>query len=91
MAFTKDIIDFNGKTDSEIVDILDAVQLINFILGVTNFDFIESYLADCNADNIINIQDVIIIVNYIINMLKVNSYINLYQYFLINRIKFPRR
>ena len=52
----------------EIVDILDAVQLINFILGVTDFDFIESYLADCNADNIINIQDVIIIVNYIINI-----------------------
>ena len=52
----------------EIVDILDAVQLINFILGVTDFDFIESYLADCNTDNIINIQDVIIIVNYIINI-----------------------
>ena len=51
-----------------IIDILDVVQLINFILGTADFDFEEFYLADCNSDEIINIQDVIIVVNYIINM-----------------------
>ena len=50
-----------------IIDILDIIQLINFILGVSNLDFEESYLADCNNDDIINIQDIVIIVNYIIN------------------------
>ena len=52
----------------DIIDILDVIQLINFILGVNDFDFEEFYLADCNNDNIINIQDIIIIVNYIINI-----------------------
>ena len=51
-----------------IVDILDIVQLINFILGISDFDFEESYLADANSDNIINIQDLIIIINYIVNI-----------------------
>ena len=65
-----DNINFNSGdiNQDNIIDILDVIQLINFILGVTNFDFEESYLADCNNDDIINIQDIIIIVNYIINI-----------------------
>ena len=51
-----------------IVDILDIVNLVNFILGNIEFNLIETHLADCNNDEIINIQDLIIIVNYIINI-----------------------
>ena len=51
-----------------IVDILDVVNLVNFILGNIEFNLIETHLADCNNDEIINIQDLIIIVNYIINI-----------------------
>ena len=65
-----DNIDFNlGDINQDtLIDILDAVQLVNFILGTTVFNLTELYLADCNSDEIINIQDIIIIVNYIINI-----------------------
>ena len=65
-----DNINFNlgDINQDQIIDILDVVQLINFILGQTIFDFEELYLADCNSDNTINIQDIIIIVNYIISI-----------------------
>ena len=51
-----------------IIDILDIVSLVNFILGNTEFNLIETHLSDCNSDDIINIQDLIIIINYIINI-----------------------
>jgi len=51
-----------------IIDILDIILLINYILGDIEFDFLEYYLADSNNDNLINIQDVIITINYIINI-----------------------
>ena len=60
--------DLGDINQDQIVDILDIVQLINFILGQTIFNFEELYLADCNSDSIINIQDIIIIVNHIINI-----------------------
>ena len=60
--------DLGDINQDQIIDILDIVQLINFILGQTIFNFEELYLADCNTDNIINIQDIIIIVNYVINI-----------------------
>jgi len=55
--------DINQDT---IIDILDVVQLVNFIMG-NNPSGMEFYLADLNADNIINIQDIIIIINYILS------------------------
>ena len=51
-----------------IIDILDIVNLVNFILGNTEFDLIQAHLADCNSDESINIQDLIIIINHIINI-----------------------
>jgi uncharacterized Ntn-hydrolase superfamily protein len=60
--------DLGDINQDQIVDILDIVQLVNFILGQTIFNFAELYLADCNSDSIINIQDIIILVNYIINI-----------------------
>ena len=51
-----------------IVDILDVINLVNFMLGNTEFNFMSAHLADINSDNIINIQDLILIVNHIINI-----------------------
>ena len=51
-----------------IIDILDVVNLVNFILGNIELNLIETHLADCNNDDFINIQDLIIIANYIINI-----------------------
>ena len=55
--------DINQDT---IIDILDVVQLVNFIME-NNPSGVEFYLADLNTDNIINIQDIIIIINYILS------------------------
>ena len=60
--------DYGDINQDNIIDILDVVQIINYILGSNEFNFEEYYLADCNNDEIINIQDIIIIVNYIINI-----------------------
>ena len=51
-----------------IIDILDIIILVNFILGSSESNLISAYLADTNSDDIINIQDIIIIINYIINI-----------------------
>ena len=50
-----------------IIDILDIVSIINFILGYENPDTIEEIASDLNSDGIINIQDIIIIINIILN------------------------
>ena len=49
-----------------IINILDVVIIVNFIMGDTPVD-IEYYLADLNQDSIINIQDIIITINFILN------------------------
>ncbi|MAX12761.1 MAG: secretion protein [Candidatus Marinimicrobia bacterium] len=51
-----------------IIDILDIITLVNFILGNIEPNLISGHLSDTNSDNIINIQDIIIIINYIINI-----------------------
>tara|TARA_Y100001970_G_scaffold52986_1_gene67052 strand:- start:27633 stop:28994 length:1362 start_codon:yes stop_codon:yes gene_type:complete len=50
-----------------IIDILDLVTIVNFILGEINFTDIQMYAGDINEDSIINIQDIIIIINMILN------------------------
>ena len=62
-TFPFELGDINQDT---IIDILDIVQLVNFIMG-NNISGIEFYLADLNADNTVNIQDIIIIINYILS------------------------
>ena len=49
-----------------IIDILDIVILVNFVLGENPIG-LEYYLSDLNQDDIINIQDIIIIINFILN------------------------
>ena len=49
-----------------VIDILDVVLIINFILGQENPNTIEEIASDLNSDGIINIQDVILILNIIL-------------------------
>ena len=53
------------NTDS-IIDILDVVNIVNFIMGNSQPTFEQEYLGDLNQDNIINIQDIILIINIIL-------------------------
>ena len=50
----------------QIIDILDLVMIVNYILGIQDFESIQSYAADINEDAIINIQDIIAIINIIL-------------------------
>ena len=52
--------DINGDS---IVNILDVIQTVNMVLGVTEVNLI----ADLNSDSIVNVIDIIGIVNIIIN------------------------
>ena len=51
----------------EIIDILDLVTIVNFILGDISFTDLQMYAGDINEDSIINIQDIIIIINLILS------------------------
>jgi hypothetical protein len=49
-----------------LIDILDVVNIVNFIMGNSQPTFEQEYLGDLNQDNIINIQDIILIINIIL-------------------------
>ena len=50
-----------------IIDILDLVTVVNFVLGDTEFTNLQMYAGDINEDSIINIQDIIMIINIILS------------------------
>ena len=50
----------------EIIDILDLVMIVNYVLGAQDFENIQTYAADINEDGIINIQDIITVINIIL-------------------------
>ena len=50
-----------------LIDILDVVLIINFILVQEDPSTLEAIASDLNNDGIINIQDVILIINIILN------------------------
>ena len=50
-----------------IIDILDLVTVVNFVLGNTEFSNLQMYAGDINEDSIINIQDIIMIINIILS------------------------
>ena len=56
--------DINQDT---VIDILDIVLIINFILGQNNPSIGEQIASDLNNDGTINIQDIILIINIILN------------------------
>ena len=57
----------NGDINQDlIINILDIVLLVNFILG-EEISGIEYYLSDLNSDSTINIQDIILLINIILS------------------------
>jgi len=51
----------------DVINVLDIINLINFILGVEIPDDNQITLSDLNDDQIINILDVVMLVNLILN------------------------
>ena len=49
-----------------IINVLDIVQTVNFVMGLTTPTEDESCAADYNADGIINVLDIVMIVNMIV-------------------------
>ena len=50
-----------------LVNVLDVISLINFILGFQIPSELESSYSDLNSDNLINILDVVMLVNLILD------------------------
>ena len=53
------------NTDS-VINVLDIVLVVNFVLGTDNPSNIQNNLSDINSDGIINVLDIILLVNIII-------------------------
>ena len=51
----------------DIIDVLDLVTVVNYILNQAEFSNIQQYAADINEDSNINIQDVILLIGIILN------------------------
>ena len=51
----------------EVIDVLDIVNVLNFVLEQTIPSEDEFWLSDINSDNIINILDLVQLVNIILN------------------------
>jgi hypothetical protein len=51
----------------DVINIIDVVSLINFILGVNTPNDYEQLAADLNQDLTINVLDVVILVNTILS------------------------
>ena len=56
--------DLNGDT---ILNILDVVTMVGFIIGITDLNPPYDVAADMNTDGIVNVLDVVILVNFILN------------------------
>ena len=54
-------INFDG-----IVDILDIVSIVNYIMSILEFTQAQLIAADYNADGLVNILDIVQIINYIL-------------------------
>ena len=50
-----------------VIDILDVVLIVKFILGQEDPSTLEEIASDLNSDGIINIQDVILLISMVLN------------------------
>jgi len=50
----------------EVINILDIVLTVNYILNISDLTDYQIQLADMNADGVVNILDVISIINIIL-------------------------
>ena len=61
------IYNLGDLNQDDIIDILDLVTIVNFVLGNIDFTNLQMYAGDINEDAIINIQDIIMIINIILS------------------------
>ena len=50
-----------------ILNILDVVLVVNYVIGIDSPGFCESEAADMNQDGIINVLDIVLVVNGILD------------------------
>ena len=58
---------FGDVTNDGVIDILDAVSIVNIVMGSINPSNYQMIASDINQDNNINVQDVILAVNLILS------------------------
>ena len=51
----------------DIINILDIVQTVNYVLNMLDFDDDQICSADMNADSIVNVLDIVTLVNFILS------------------------
>jgi choice-of-anchor B domain-containing protein len=61
-----DELNHGDVNEDSVIDILDIVQVVNFVLQTTTPTPEQMWIADMNEDNILNIQDIILILNVIL-------------------------
>lgn len=61
-----DYINYGDVNSDNIINVLDAIQLVNFILGNSTPNNDQLVLADLNQDSLINVTDIILLVNIIL-------------------------
>ena len=60
--------DYSGDVNDDfLIDVLDVVIVVNFVLGTETPNDCELSDGDLNGDLIINIQDIIILIQQILN------------------------
>ena len=52
----------------DIINVVDVVSVVNYILGAAEFDSCELFAADVNGDSIINVVDILAIINAILSL-----------------------
>ena len=55
-------------TENDIVDVLDVVQLLRFVLGYNNPSPVHYCTGDLNYDNNLNINDVLMLMDIILGI-----------------------
>ena len=72
LSIIYDLLDSSNNIQGDInqdslVNVLDIVSLVSFILGSQNPTELESICSDINSDNFINVLDVVMLVNLILD------------------------
>ena len=52
--------------DDGLLNVLDIVQIVNYVLGNLEFSDSQSSSADVNADGLVNVLDIVTLVNIIL-------------------------
>ena len=57
----------DGDVNSDgVSNVIDVVQLVNYVLGMTSFNEAQMCSSDLNSDGIVNVIDIVQLVNLIL-------------------------